>query len=153
MSDKNIESRVESIILDEITKLGYELYDVEYLKEGRDFFLRVYINSENGIGIQDCEKVSNVIDPLLDEKDFIKEQYFLEVSSIGLEQNLRKEKHYISAVNKKIEVKLYKKINDKKLLTGILKEYKDNKIKLEIEEETIDIDVSQIASAKVVYDW
>lgn len=153
MSDKNIESRVESIILDEITKLGYELYDVEYLKEGRDFFLRVYINSENGIGIRDCEKVSNVIDPLIDDQDFIKEQYFLEVSSIGLEQNLRKEKHYISAINKKIEVKLYKKINDTKLLTGILKEYNDKKIKLEIEERTIDIDAGEIASAKVVYDW
>ena len=113
----------------------------------------MYINSENGIGIRDCEKVSYVIDPLIDEQDFIKEQYFLEVSSIGLEQNLRKEKHYISAINKKIEVKLYKKINDTKLLTGILKEYNDKKIKLEIEERTIDIDAGEIASAKVVYDW
>ena len=94
MADKNIESKVQELIEKEITDLGYELYDVEYLKEGRDFYLRIYINSKEGIGIEDCEKVNNVIDPILDEKDFIKDQYFLEVSSIGLERNLRKEKHF-----------------------------------------------------------
>ena len=80
MSDRNIESKVESAISNEITNLGYELYDVEYLKEGRDFYLKIYIDSKNGIGIQDCEKVNNAIEPILDEKDFIKDQYFLEVS-------------------------------------------------------------------------
>lgn len=153
MSDTNIESKVESAILNEITNLGYELYDIEYLKEGRDFFLRIYIDSKNGIGIEDCEKVNNAIEPILDEKDLIKDGYFLEVSSIGIEPNLKKEKHYLSAIDKKIEVKLYKKINDTKVLIGILKEYKDNIIKLEIEEEIIDIDVKEIASAKVIYDW
>ena len=153
MSDKNIESKVESAILNEITNLGYELYDVEYLKEGRDFYLKIYIDSENGIGIKDCEKVNNAIEPILDEKDLIKDQYFLEISSIGIEPNLKKEKHYLNAIDKKIEVKLYKKIKDTKLLTGILKGYKDNIVKLETQEEIIDIDVKEIASAKVIYDW
>lgn len=153
MSDRNIESKVESAISSEITNLGYELYDVEYLKEGRDFYLKIYIDSENGIGIQDCERVNNAIEPILDENDFIKDQYFLEVSSIGIEPNLKKEKHYLNAIGKKIEVKLYKKINDVKLITGILKEYKNNIIKLEIEEEIINIDAKEIASAKVIYDW
>lgn len=77
----NIEEKVENIILEPIEKLGYKLYDVEYVKEGKDYFLRVYIQSENGIDLNDCEKVSNEITEILDKEDPIKEQYFLEVSS------------------------------------------------------------------------
>lgn len=77
----NIESKVEKLITKPIEKLGYELYDVEYVKEGKDYFLRIYIDSNNGISLDDCEKVNNEITDLLDTADYIKEQYFLEVSS------------------------------------------------------------------------
>jgi len=77
----NIESKVESLIIKPIENLGYELYDVEYVKEGKDYFLRIYIESENGISLDDCEKVNNEITDLLDSANYIKEQYFLEVSS------------------------------------------------------------------------
>lgn len=77
----NIEKKVESLIINEIEKLGYELYDVEYVKEGKDYYLRIYIDSEKGISLDDCEKVNNAINDLLDSADYIKEQYFLEVSS------------------------------------------------------------------------
>lgn len=77
----NIESRVESLIVAPIENLGYELYDVEYIKEGKDYFLRIYIEKEEGITLDDCEKVNNEITDLLDTADYIKEQYFLEVSS------------------------------------------------------------------------
>lgn len=77
----NIESKVEELITKPIEKLGYELYDVEYVKEGKDYFLRIYIDSNNGISLDDCEKVNNEITDLLDTADYIKEQYFLEVSS------------------------------------------------------------------------
>ena len=77
----NTESKVEKLIEPKIQNLGYELYDVEYVKEGKDYFLRIYIESENGISLDDCEKVNNEITDLLDSANYIKEQYFLEVSS------------------------------------------------------------------------
>lgn len=77
----NIEKKVEELIIGQVEKFGYELYDVEYTKEGKEYYLRIYIDSENGISLDDCEKVSNEITDLLDETDYIKEQYFLEVSS------------------------------------------------------------------------
>ena len=153
MADKNIESKVQELIEKEITDLGYELYDVEYLKEGRDFYLRIYINSKEGIGIEDCEKVNNVIDPILDEKDFIKEQYFLEVSSIGLERNLRKEKHFKDAIGENIELKLYKKINNTKTIQGKLESFESGLLKIESQGEILYIDIKDIASAKVIFDW
>ena len=77
----NIEEKVENLVSKTINDLGYELYDVEYVKEGKDYFLRIYIDSKKGIDLNDCEKVSNMITELLDKEDYIKEQYFLEVSS------------------------------------------------------------------------
>ena len=77
----SIEEKVEDLCSKPILDLGYELYDVEYVKEGKDYFLRIYIESEKGIDLNDCEKVSNSITELLDKEDPIKEQYFLEVSS------------------------------------------------------------------------
>ena len=153
MADKNIESKVQALIENEITDLGYELYDVEYLKEGRDFYLRIYINSKNGIGIEDCEKVNNVIDPILDEKDFIKDQYFLEVSSVGLERNLRKEKHFKEAIGENIEIKIYKKINNTKTIEGKLENIENGILKIENQGEILDINIKDIASAKVIFEW
>lgn len=153
MADKNIESKVQALIENEITDLGYELYDVEYLKEGREFYLRIYINSKNGIGIEDCEKVNNVIDPILDEKDFIKDQYFLEVSSVGLERNLRKEKHFKEAIGENIEIKLYKKINNTKTIEGKLENFENGILKIENQGEILDINIKDIASAKVIFEW
>ena len=86
----NIENRIESIIKEAIEKLGYELYDVEYVKEGKDYFLRIFIDSTNGISLDDCEKVNNEITDIIDEADFIKEQYFLEVSSTRNRKSFKK---------------------------------------------------------------
>ena len=86
----NTESKVESLIIKPIEKLGYELYDVEYVKEGKDYFLRIYIDSEKGISLDDCEKVNNEITDLLDSANYIKEQYFLEVSSTRNRKSIKK---------------------------------------------------------------
>ena len=86
----SIENRVEALIKEKIENLGYELYDVEYSKEGKDFFLRVYINSKNGISLEDCEKVSNEINEPLDKSNIITEQYFLEVSSTRSRKSITK---------------------------------------------------------------
>ena len=110
----NIEQKVETLLKPKVEELGYRLYDVEYAKEGKNYFLRVFIDKKDGIDIDDCEKVNDGIMDLLDEADYIKEPYFLEVSSPGVERILRKEKHLEFEIKKickevlktKVEVKL-----------------------------------------------
>ena len=110
----SIEERVESLISKPIEDLGYELYDVQYAKEGKDYFLRVFIDNKKGIDLEDCEKVSNGINDLLDTADYIKEQYFLEVSSPGVERVLRKDRHLEENIGKEVEIKLFKPLEGKK---------------------------------------
>ena len=104
-----IEERVEKLIKDKIENIGYILYDVEYAKEGPNYYLRIFIDSEKGIDLDDCEKVSNEINEKLDEADYIKEQYYLEVSSPGIERILRKDRHLEQNIGEQVEVKLFKK--------------------------------------------
>ncbi|MBR3152526.1 MAG: ribosome maturation factor RimP [Clostridia bacterium] len=153
MARDSVESRVEDLLKDIIEDLGYVLYDVEYSKEGKDYYLRVFIDGPAGISLDDCEKVNNAIDEPLDMADLIPEQYFLEVSSTGLEKNLRKDKHFISSIGYKIEVRLFKKVSDKKTYEGILEDFKDDKVFLKTDDELVEIDRENVSSAKTVYDW
>ncbi len=149
----NIEEKVEKLIEKQINDIGYELYDVEYAKEGKNYFLRIFIDNENGIDLDDCEKVNNAITDLLDEADYIKEQYFLEVSSPGIERVIRKDKHLEKSIGKEIEVKLFKKDEqNKKEYKGILKSYNSDNLVIENEEENI-ISRKDIAQIKEVYNW
>ena len=154
MANKNIEEKVELLLEEKINNLGYEIYDVVYEKEAKNYYLRIIIDNENGISIEDCEKVSNEINDKLDEADYIKEQYFLEVSSPGLERTLRKEKHFIKSIDAKILVKLYNKAeNGKKEIEGILKEYNKEFLIVDTLENKIKIDNKNIATVKTVFDW
>ena len=103
-----IEEQVEKLVKDKIENLGYDLYDIEYVKEGPNYYLRIYIDNKKGIDLNDCEKVSNEINDLLDTLDCIKEQYFLEVSSPGIERILRKDQHLKQNIGKQVEIKLFK---------------------------------------------
>ena len=119
-----IEDKVEKLVKEKIESLGYDLYDVEYSKEGKNYFLRIFIDSPKGIDLNDCEKVNDGINELLDQADYIKEQYFLEVSSPGIERILRKDKHLEQNIGKEVNIKLFKKDeNGKKEYQGILKQY------------------------------
>ena len=154
----NIEERVESLIKTKIQELGYELYDVQYVKEGQNYFLRVFIEKENGsIDLNDCEKVNDGINELLDTADYIKEQYFLEVSSTGVEKILRKDKHLKDNVGNQVQINLFKPIElenkKQKELVGILKEFDNSKIVLEIEGTEIIIERNNISQIKTVFDW
>lgn len=147
----SIEERVESLIKEKIEKIGYELYDVEYSKEGKNYFLRIFIDKTGGIDLNDCEKVNNEIDEILDEADYIKEQYFLEVSSPGIERIIRKEKHLKKYIGHEINIKLFKKDkNGNKEYQGILKAFDQENIELE---ENIKIERKNIAQIKTVYNW
>lgn len=145
-----IEEKVEELIKDKIENIGYSLYDVEYAKEGPNYYLRIFIDSENGIDLNDCEKVSNEINEKLDEADYIKEQYFLEVSSPGIERILRKDRHLEQNIGKQVEVKLFKKDeNGSKSYIGELKEFDEETITI----DEIKIDRKNVAQIKTVYNW
>ena len=147
-----IEEKIEELISKTINNLGYELYDIEYVKEGKDYFLRIYIDSEKGIDLNDCEKVSNSINEILDKEDYIKEQYFLEVSSPGVERVLRKEKHLKDNIEKEVQIKLFKPIDGQKQHKGILKNFDDEYITI-LNDKEIKIDRKNISQIKTVYNW
>ena len=146
-----IEENVERLIKEKIENIGYELYDVEYVKEGKNYFLRIFIDKPDGIDLNDCEKVNDEINEILDTKDYIKEQYFLEVSSPGVERVLKKDKHLQASIGKEINIKLFKKDeNGNKEYQGILEKFDDEKIALE---NDIVIERKNIAQIKTVYNW
>lgn len=146
----SIEERVENLVKNKIESIGYELYDVEYIKEGKNYFLRIFIDKDDGIDINDCERVNNEITDILDEANYIKEQYFLEVSSPGIERIIRKDKHLKKYIGNKIHLKLFRKDEKgNKEYIGILKDFNEDEIILENDK----IDRKNIAQIKTVYDW
>lgn len=153
MAVNSIESKVEKRLKPIIENLNYELYDVQYVKEGKDYYLRIIIDKDGIIDIDDCENVNNAITDILDEEDYIKEQYYLEVSSPGLERVLRKKEHFLKQIGNEISVKLFKAIDKEKELIGVLKEYNDNEIILVMDNKNINIDLKNIALAKTIYEW
>jgi len=148
-----IEEKVESLIESKVNELGYSLYDVEYVKEGKDYYLRVYIENEKGISLDDCELVSNNITELLDKEDYIKEQYFLEVSSTGVERVLKKDKHLKSNIGVNVQVKLFKPFNGQKLYEGILKSFDEKNIVIEVDLQDLIIERQNIGQIKTIFDW
>lgn len=149
----SIEEKVESLLATTINNLGYELYDVEYAKEGKNYFLRIFIDKPDGIDLNDCEKVNNAINDLLDKADYIKEQYFLEVSSPGIERILKKDKHLQANIGNLVEVKLFKPMEKQKVIQGILKNFNKETLIIEANDKNIKIERKNISIIKTVYDW
>ena len=148
-----IEEKVEELVTKDIQNLGYELYDIEYAKEGKDYYLRIFIDSDKGIDLNDCEKVSDAISDLLDKADYIKEQYYLEISSPGIERVLRKDKHLKNNIGNKVQINLFKQINGKKQIEGILQDFNIQNVLINTDEELQEIDRKNISLIKTVYDW
>lgn len=150
----SIEEKVEKLIQKPIEDLGYSLYDVQYVKEGQNYFLRVFIEKEDGtIDLNDCEKVNNGINDILDTADYIKEQYFLEVSSTGIEKVLRKDKHLQSHLGEIVEVNLFKPVEGQKEFIGTLEGFDENNITLKLENNNIILLRKDISLIKTVFDW
>ena len=148
-----IEEKVENLIENKVQELGYSLYDVEYVKEGKDYYLRIYIENEKGISLDDCELVSNNITELLDKEDYIKEQYFLEVSSTGIERVLKKDKHLQSNLGVKVQIKLFKPLNKQKQFEGILKSFDEANIVIETDSQELSIERQNIGQIKTIFEW
>ena len=147
-----IEEKVESLVKEKIEKVGYELYDVLYVKEVSNKILRIVIDSKNGISLDDCEKVNNEIKETIDEANPIEEQYFLEISSPGIERLLRKDWQLKKFKGTDVNIKLFKKDeNGKKEYTGTLGEVTENTLDVEIDGQNVTIDRKIISQVKTVY--
>lgn len=143
---KSTESLIEELVLPITNEHNIEIVDVEYVKEAGEYYLRIFIDKDGGVSLNDCEVITRAINPILDEKDPIKENYFLEVSSPGLDRPLKKEKDFIRYAGRDVEVKLYKPINGLKHFEAQLVELVDNKIvKLIIDNEEMEFDKKDIA--------
>ena len=128
---------------------GCSLWDVEYVREGSERFLRLYIDKEGGVDIEDCEKVHRAVDPVLDEKDPIAESYHFEVCSAGLERALKRPSDFEQFMGSPILIKLYRPRNGLKEVPGILRGYQDGRITVEAGKETVTFEKSEVALARL----
>ena len=155
MSKREIyEQKTEELIMPLIKQHQFELVDVEYVKEGGNWYLRAYIDKPGGIMVDDCEVVSRELSDILDEKDFIDEAYILEVSSPGLGRPLKKEKDFARSLGEEVEVRTYRAIDRQKEFIGILKDYDKDTVTIEYEDgETMTFDKADIALIRLAFDF
>lgn len=152
MTKKSIEERISEIATPIIESKGFELVDVEYVKEGKNWYLRIYIDKPGGIEIDDCQLVSNELSETLDSIDPIEQNYFLEVSSPGLERVLKKDRDFIRHKGDLVEVKLYKALEGKKVFEGNLVGLEDNKIIIDLEDETrVSFERGEVTRTKKIF--
>lgn len=148
-------SKITTVLTERVTpvveELGYELVDIEYKKEGTNWYLRIFIDSEQGIGLEDCQKVSRKLDSLLDEWDIIPNAYFLELSSPGLERPIRKQTDYLRFVGQNVKIKTHEAIDSRKKFSGEILGIVDGIVSLKVDDATINIPFEKIASAKLVF--
>ncbi|MDO5400075.1 MAG: ribosome maturation factor RimP [Eubacteriales bacterium] len=128
---------------------GCELWDVEYVREGSEYFLRLYLDKEGGVDIADCEAVSRAVDPILDEKDPIPGSYHFEVCSAGLERPLKRPSDFERFLGSLITVKLYRPRNGLKEIPCVLKGYDNGKLTVEAGKETITFEKSEVALVRL----
>lgn len=147
------ESKTEELLKPIAESAGVSIYDVEYVKEGSDFYLRAYIDKPEGVNINDCETVSRALSEALDEKDFIGDAYILEVSSPGLGRTLKKDKHLEKSLLKEVEIKTYKPIDKCKEFRGVLKAYDENSVKIETEKEEMIFARADVALIRLALDF
>ena len=148
------EQKTEEILLPIIEKNGFELVDVEYVREGGSWYLRAYIDKPGGINVDDCETVSRELSDILDEKDFIDEVYILEVSSPGLGRPLKKEKDFKRSLGEEVEIRTYRMVDKKKEFTGILKAYDKDTVTIGMEDGSEMIfDKGDIALIRLAFDF
>lgn len=147
------ENRTEELLKPIAQAAGVEIYDVEYVKEGNDFYLRAYIDKPEGVNINDCETVSRALSDALDEKDFISDAYILEVSSPGLGRTLKKDKHLEKSLGEEVEIKTYKPIDKCKEFSGRLKAYDENSITIENDKEEVIFARTDIALIRLALDF
>lgn len=147
------EARTEELLVPIAEANGVEIYDVEYVKEGSDWYLRAYIDKQEGVNIGDCEAVSRALSDRLDEADFIEDAYILEVSSPGLGRTLKKDKHLEKSIGQEVEVRLYKPVEKCREFTGSLKGFDADNITIETAEKEMTFARKEIALIRLALDF
>ena len=150
---ENYEARAESLLGPIVERVGVSIYDVEYVKEGNDWYLRVYIDKPEGVNINDCEVVNRALSAKMDELDFIDDAYILEVSSPGLGRALKKERHFEKSIGQEVEVKTYKAIDKEKQFVGILQSYEDGVITIDTGKKEMKFEKADVASVRLTFDF
>lgn len=152
MKKSEIEDYCTKLVTPIIEENSFELVDVEYVKEGADYYLRVYADKEGGININDCVLISRALEKKLDEEDKIDSAYILEVSSPGLTRPLKKEKDFKRSIGRKVEIKLYNKYNDLKHFEAVLKDYSETDITVDYEDEVLVINRKDISMIRLAFE-
>ncbi|MCM1325087.1 MAG: ribosome maturation factor RimP [Bacteroidales bacterium] len=154
MSQREIyEAKTEELLSSIVEKHSVTIYDVEYVKEGGDYYLRAYIDKEGGVTITDCENVSRELSDLLDERDFIPDAYILEVSSPGLGRVLKKDKHLRSAVGQEVEIKLFQAVDGCKEFSGTLESFDNEIVAIGVDGDVRTFERSGIALIRLALDF
>lgn len=147
------ETRTEQLLVPIVEKYGVEIYDVEYVKEGSDWYLRAYIDKPEGVNINDCENVSRALSDVLDTEDYIEDAYILEVSSPGLGRTLKKDRHLEKSLGEEVEIRTYKPIDKQKEFSGILKAYDKDTVTIEEDSEDRVFARADIALIRLALDF
>ena len=143
------EQKTEALIIPILDEFGFDLWDVEYVKEGSEYYLRAYIDKEGGITIDDCVDVSRKLSDKLDEDDFIEGEYILEVSSPGLGRTLKRDRDFEKSIGREVDIKLYKAIDKVKEFEGILKSFDEDSVTFEIDGTEKKFMKNELASVKL----
>jgi len=149
MRREEIEKKTEDLLLPILEKRNFELWDFEYVKEGKEFYLRAYIDKDGGIMIDDCVDVSHELSDLLDIHDYIDDEYILEVSSPGLGRTIKKDREFTKSLGKMVDIKLYKSIDGQKEFTGNLDGFNDDEITISIDDKPRSFLRKEIGSVKL----
>ena len=152
MAKRDYESRTEELLTPIAEAVGVSVYDVEYVKEGSDWYLRCYIDKPDGVTIQDCETVSRALSDRLDE-DYIADAYILEVSSPGLGRTLKKDKHLAKSIGQEVEIKTYKPIEKQKEFSGVLRAFDQDTVTIEMQTGEMKFDRSDVALIRLALDF
>ena len=148
------EQQTEELLEPIVTEHGFELVDVEYVKEAGTWYLRAYIDKPGGITVDDCEVVSRQFSDILDEKDYIEDAYIFEVSSPGLGRPLKKEKDFKRSMGEEVEIRTYRAIDRQKEFTGILNAYDNDTVTIAYEDDTEQVfNKSDIALIRLALDF
>ena len=155
MSKREVyEQKTEELITPFVEDKGFELVDVEYVKEGGNWYLRAYIDKPGGITVDDCEVISRSLSDKLDEEDFIEGAYILEVSSPGLGRPLKKEKDFLRSIGEEVEIRTYRAVEGQKEFKGILRAYDKETVTIETEGgESLTLKRAEIALIRLAFDF
>lgn len=148
-----IDEALEALALPVCERHGVYIYNTEYKKEGSEYYLRLFIDKDGGVTIEDCENVSREISPMLDDLTFIKDAYIFEVSSPGIDRLLTRDWHFEKVMGEEIDIKLFAPIDGSKEISGILKAYSDGNITIEANDKEIIIEKGKAASVKLAFNF